>query len=184
MINKVLLCGTLALLSINPLFADGNVVPAAIVKTGISDAVISAKIKALYQQSSLLKNAQIIVETKNQHVLLMGTVDTNAEYEQAVALAHSVSNVIDVNVNNLRVAEHSAPFLTDADITVKVKTALMQAQLFSDKPVGYWPIHIQTKDGIVYLSGVVDTQQQRNNIIRLTRGVIGVKSVISAISVK
>lgn len=185
MIKQILIGGAFGLIAMNLLFAEAIIVPATLPKAGVSDSIISSKIKALYQQSPLLSTTQITVETNNQHVILTGTVNTNSQYEQAVSLAHSVPYVADVNAANLKVLERNDNATsTDAYITAKVRSLFMQAQLFGDKPVEYWPVKIETKDGVVYLSGVVETQEQLVHIVRITQSIAGIKSVNSTIRVK
>lgn len=183
--KQTLICGAFALMGMNPLFAEAIIVPATLPKAEVSDSIISSKIKALYQQSPLLSTTQITVETKNQHVILAGTVNTDSQYEQAVSLARSVSYVADVNAANLKVLERNDnPTLNDTDITAKVRALFMKERLFGNKPVAYWPVRIETRDGVVYLSGVVDTQEQLVHIVHVTQSIAGIKSVNSTMRVK
>ena len=60
----------------------------------------------------------------------------------------------------------------DAAITTKVRTALL-----AEKDVNSFDISIKTFDGIVQLSGFVDSQWQINKAVQLAVAVEGVKSV-------
>ncbi|MCX7114755.1 MAG: BON domain-containing protein [Gammaproteobacteria bacterium] len=185
MLKKTILCGALALIGFNPLFADPTtaVTVAAASEADAIDTGITAKINMLYSQSTLIKASAITVTTTNQNVVLTGMVDTDLQYEKAVALAQSVQGVADVNADNLKVNKSVAP-MNDLYLTAKVKGIIMKEKLFGDKPVEYWPVSVETKDGVVFLTGVVDTQQQMKNIVSLAQSVTGIKSVNSTITVK
>ena len=183
MLKKTLLCGALAFITISPVVVHADTTTTTVVQNGLSDTATTAKIKALYMLSPLIKTFSISVATINHEVVLMGTVDTDMQYEEAVSLAQSVDDVTDVNVDKLMVKDSKAP-LADTYITAKAKGTLIKEKLFGSKPVEYWPVTIETKDGEVYLAGVVDTDEQRTNIIKLIEEIKGVKSVKSVITVK
>ena len=101
---------------------------------------------------------------------------------RAITLAESVDGVRAVNADNLKVKSSSAP-LTDAYTTAKVKGAFLKTKLFGSQDIEYWPVKVETKDRVVYLSGSVDTPSERTNLINLTQKVRGVKLVNSSITV-
>jgi hyperosmotically inducible protein len=111
----------------------------------------------------------------------MGEVNTDLQYEEAVSLAQSIDGVTDVNADKLQVKASKAPM---DDTYITAKGIILKEKLFGSKSVEYWPVKIETKDGVVYLSGVVDTDDNRTNIVTLIEGINGVKSVKSAITVK
>jgi len=138
-------------------------------------------IKALYVLSPLIKTLAISVATINHEVALMGTVNTDMQYEEAVSLAQSVDGVTDVHVEKLVVSASKAP-LADTYLTAKAKGTIIKEKLFGSKSVEYWPVTIETEDKVVYLSGTVDTDDQRANIVKLIEEIHGVKSVKSSIN--
>jgi hyperosmotically inducible protein len=183
MLNKTVLCGVLAFSSISPLVVNADTTTTSAVQNELSDTAITAKIKALYILSPLIKTLNISVVTTNDNVTLTGQVSTDLQYEEAVSLAQSIDGVRDVDADKLQVKESSAP-LADTFITAKAKGTILKEKLFGSKSVEYWPVSIETKDGVVYLIGTVDTDDQRANIVTLIEGIHGVKSVKSAITVK
>ena len=184
MLKKTVLCGALALITMSPLVVNADTSTTTTeVKNGLADTATTTKIKALYVLSPLIKTLDIKVVTTNHDVTLTGTIDTDMEYEEAVSLAQSVDGVTDVNAEKLLVKASKAP-LADTYITAKAKGTIMKEKLFGSKSVEYWPVTIETKDGVVYLAGKVDTDDQRANIIKLIEGIKGVKSVKSVINVK
>ncbi|MBP6918733.1 MAG: BON domain-containing protein [Legionellaceae bacterium] len=182
MLNKTVLYGVLAFTTISPLLVNAATSTTAI-QHGLTDTAITTKIKALYVLSPVIKSLSISVVTSNHDVALMGTVETDMQYEKAISLAQSVDGVTTVNADKLLVSESKAP-LADTYITAKAKGTIMKESLFGKKDVDYWPVSIETKDGVVYLSGTVDTKEQSENIVKLVTGIDGVKSVNSTINVK
>jgi hyperosmotically inducible periplasmic protein len=61
-----------------------------------SDATITAAVKAKFAKDKTVDASNIDVDTKNNNVTLNGTVKSQAEADQAVALARSVEGVKDV----------------------------------------------------------------------------------------
>ncbi len=68
---------------------------------------------------------------------------------------------------------------SDAFISSKVKAALIR-----DDSVKALDIGVKTIDDVVYLSGRVDTPEQRETAERLAREVKGVKAVVNHIQLK
>jgi|SRR5215469_7388322 len=68
----------------------------------------------------------------------------------------------------------------DADITARVKSAVFaDASLRAPNLV-----YVQTRNGVVYLTGTVATDLQREQAESYARGVQGVEEVINSISVQ
>ncbi|WP_131783332.1 BON domain-containing protein [Legionella gresilensis] len=151
-------------------------------QSAVNDTAMADQVKALYQKSPLLKDKNIKITATNHRVILSGKVDTDMEYERAISLAESVQGINDVNADNLLVKDSKSP-LADTFITAKVKGSLMKEKLFGDKDIEYWPVSVETKNGVVYLAGNVDTNEQRTNIENLVKKVSGVKSVKSSLTV-
>ncbi len=148
----------------------------------ISDSAITAQIKAAFLKSSILSPFDIKVVTKNEIVFLSGIVDTDTQYSEAVSSAESTPGVKDVNADQLTVKGSSAP-LQDTYITAKIKGAYTKASL-QGTDVSVINTHVETKDGVVYLSGTLANPQQMTNAIEIAKSVAGVKSVKSALTVQ
>jgi len=67
----------------------------------------------------------------------------------------------------------------DSVITTKIKT-----QLANDEFLKSFQISVETRKGIVDLSGFVDSQKAKDKADQIARGVGGVKSVKNALIVK
>ncbi len=75
--------------------------------------------------------------------------------------------------------ETTGNYIDDSAITAKVKSALA-----SDDIVKSTDIHVNTTQGIVQLSGMVDTSDQKSAAARDAGSVAGVKSVTNDLTTK
>jgi osmotically-inducible protein OsmY len=141
-----------------------------------------------------VKAYRIDVDTKDKVVTLKGEVDTEVGRTRAVELARDTKGVRDV-VDNLTVAPGVTPttgiddslkreaseagnMLGDAGITTAVKTKML-----ADTTVSGLKIDVDTKDGIVTLSGNVRSAVERDRALELTRETTGVKSVVDKMKI-
>jgi osmotically-inducible protein OsmY len=69
--------------------------------------------------------------------------------------------------------------IDDGNITTSVKT-----QLASDKLVTLTRVGVETNNGVVYLTGEVETAEQRSHIGSLASQVKGVKRVVNNLQVR
>lgn len=75
--------------------------------------------------------------------------------------------------------EGTGEYIDDSVITTKVKAAI-----FADKSLSVAEINVETFKGVVQLSGFVNSQQDINTAMRLTRDVGGVTAVENSMRVK
>ena len=151
----------------------------------MSDAGITTKVKAKLAADSTVKASQINVDTKGRVVTLSGTVDNDAAKAQAIALAKGTDGVTDV-VDNLTVAapkaaEAGTPPGEGTSLGQKVDdatiTASVKSKLIADPTVGGLKIDVDTRDGVVTLSGPVKNQTEKDTAVRIARETNGVKDV-------
>jgi hyperosmotically inducible protein len=76
-------------------------------------------------------------------------------------------------------ASKTVEVLTDAEITTAVKTKLL-----ADKTVSGLKIDVDTSDGVVTLTGPVQTAAERSQALRLARQTKGVKSVTNKLTLE
>jgi hyperosmotically inducible periplasmic protein len=154
-----------------------------------TDAGITTAVKARFAADDTVKAYQINVDTKNGVVTLKGAVETRAAKEQAVRLARETEGVTDVadslTVNapaTLGERAHDAVregggdavnATADAGVTAIVKTRLL-----ADTMVRGLKIDVDTRGGVVTLSGTVRTATERERAVALARGTEGVKDVV------
>jgi len=78
-----------------------------------------------------------------------------------------------------RTSQSTGDYVDDTVITTKVKAAI-----FEDPDLKSLQIGVESRNGIVQLSGFVDSAQKVNKAGELARGVKGVKSVKNDLLVK
>ncbi|BAU23086.1 hypothetical protein THC_0694 [Caldimicrobium thiodismutans] len=145
----------------------------------IDDAVITTKVKAKLIEDPLTKARKIDVDTVNGIVTLTGIVDSEAEITRAIEIASSVSGVKKV-VNNLRVGKRSVgSYISDKEITTKIKL-----KFIGDPEIKALSIDVDTLNGVVTLTGIVNNERQKQRAIELAKSVEGVKQVVVNIQVK
>jgi len=75
--------------------------------------------------------------------------------------------------------ESTGEYVDDSVITTKVKSLLAADDFLKSFEIG-----VETRKGIVQLSGFVDSQNAVNKAVEITRSVKGVKSVKNSLIVK
>lgn len=168
----------------NPQFASDRAAQA----NELSDIWIKSKLVTTYTLNSRLNPFAIEVEVNQGIVTLSGTVETNVDRDLAVELARGVSGVNDI-INLLQLddtlvphAKHErdfADYVNDANVTAQVKLRL----LWNATTEGL-RINVTTRDGIVTLSGTVDSEARRNLAIQIARDTQGVREVVAELEVK
>jgi hyperosmotically inducible protein len=176
--NKALLLCTIILVNmISPAVFAATVAPAV-----SHNQAVAQKVKNQLNKSPLLNNQDITVQSQNRVVTLSGEVETDMQYEQAIVLAGSVKGVSRIDVEGLKVKSSQAP-LKDTYITAKVKTLYFKTKLFNGNEIEVWPVKVETKNGVVYLSGNIASNKEKQRLIKLAKSVKGVKRVKSALTV-
>jgi hyperosmotically inducible protein len=179
-----------------------------------SDAGITTKVKSKLAADDTVKAYQIDVDTKDKVVTLSGNVDSQAAKDQAVAIARATEGVADVvdnitvaggsvampgenpamggtapapggdaaiggNAPNPEPDRPVGQVMDDAAITAAVK-----AKLLADPMVGGLKIDVDTRSGVVYLTGDnMKSQAEIDQAIKLAKETSGVTSVESKLIV-
>lgn len=136
-----------------------------------NDAAITSDVKSALSTYS----GKVTTSVKDGVVSLTGQLPSDTDYDKVITMAESVKGVSDVNVDKLTVKDSSQP-LYDSYITAKVKGSLIQSDLMGTD-VPSWSISVETKDGQVYLSGKIATEQEKQNIMKVAKSVKGVTKV-------
>ncbi|MEL0551156.1 MULTISPECIES: molecular chaperone OsmY [Enterobacteriaceae] len=162
----------------------GQAVDSSLNKVGdfMDDSTITARVKAALIDDKSISSAGISVKTENKVVTLSGSVDSTAQKEQALSVAKNVKGVTTVT-DKLSVSEEQSASLKgyagDTAITSQIK-----AKLLADDMVPSRNITVETSDGVVQLSGSVETRQQADRAADIAKAISGVKSVENNLSVK
>jgi osmotically-inducible protein OsmY len=148
-----------------------------------SDATITGAIKTKLAADGRVKASEINVDTRNKVVTLTGNADSQEAKDAALQLARGTSGVSDVkDMISVRTgtATGEAPNpsrtvgerIDDAGITMRVKSRLLD-----DPLVKGMQIDVDTRDGVVYLTGSVKSDAERKQAIEIARTTEGVTNV-------
>jgi hyperosmotically inducible protein len=158
-----------------------------------SDAGVTASVKGQLVADELVKARRIDVDTRDRIVTLTGQVRSREEASKALAIARNTEGVADV-MNRLTIAsgtEMAAPTTgagalppaaaagVDSGITTRVK-----AKLLADPDVSGLKIDVDTRAGVVTLTGTVNTQAEKSEALELVRQTDGVTDITDRITVR
>jgi hyperosmotically inducible periplasmic protein len=144
------------------------------------DATITASLKDQIASDNALSNLNVKINVDNGVVTLSGVVDSDSQVDALVTLVESTQGVTDVNAPKLTVKSSKQPF-TDTLITSKIKGIFIKEKIFSKEDIAAVKIHVETRNGVVYLTGTADNAEQADNAVKLARSVSGVTKVKSTV---
>lgn len=146
----------------------------------LSDTDIRAKIDSLWIQKGSGLFTHVGLSVQNGQVLLTGSVPTAEARNQAEKLAWEVKGVKAI-FNEIQVGEpHS---FGDASNDVWISTKV-RSELIATKGIHSNNYSVTTFNGVVYLLGVAQNQQELNKALWVIKSIKGVKNVISHMTVK
>ena len=155
----------------------GQKVDSSMNKVGnfMDDSTITAKVKAALVDHDSIKSTDISVKTDQKVVTLSGFVESQAQAEEAVKVAKGVEGVTSVS-DKLHVRDSKETsvkgYAGDTAITREVKDKLLADDIVPSRKV-----KVETTDGVVQLSGTVDSQAQSDRAESIAKAIDGVKSV-------
>jgi len=169
-----------------------------------SDAGITTAVKSKFAADDTVKAYQINVDTTDRVVTLTGTVDSSVAKANAIQIASrtdGVKNVVDrLDVTPPAAATTGDVVTTDGvgadvkaaatdvkDAAVKAGTAVgdaaitteVKSKFIADSKVSAFKIDVDTKDGVVTLSGMVPSKAEADHAEHVARDSAGVKSVVN-----
>lgn len=161
----------------------GQKVDSSMNKVGnfMDDSAITAKVKAALVDHDNIKSTDISVKT-DRVVTLSGFVESQAQAEEAVKVAKGVEGVTSVSDKlHVRDAKEGSVkgYAGDTATTSEIK-----AKLLADDIVPSRHVKVETTDGVVQLSGTVDSQAQSDRAESIAKAVDGVKSVKNDLKTK
>ena len=143
---------------------------------------ITANVNAALVDDENIKSTDISVKTDKKVVTLSGFVESQAQAEQAVTVAKGVEGVTSVSDKlHVRDAKDQSVkgYAGDTATTSEIK-----AKLLADDIVPSRKVKVETTDGVVQLSGTVDSQAQVERAETIAKAVDGVKSVKNDLKAK
>jgi hyperosmotically inducible protein len=147
----------------------------------IDDAALLTSVKAALVRNPVTEAGEINVDVNRGVVKLSGFVDSKNEKSKAADVARKVDGVKSVQ-NDIAVKEGNSTageMVDDSILTAKVKAALVQSP-----ETKAHQINVETKDGVVQLSGFVDNAGAKSAAASVAKSVTGVKDVKNELSVK
>ncbi|WP_024173373.1 molecular chaperone OsmY [Escherichia coli] len=162
----------------------GQKVDSSMNKVGnfMDDSAITAKVKAALVDHDNIKSTDISVKTDQKVVTLSGFVESQAQAEEAVKVAKGVEGGTSVSDKlHVRDAKEGSGkgYAGDTATTSEIK-----AKLLADDIVPSRHVKVETTDGVVQLSGTVDSQAQSDRAESIAKAVDGVKSVKNDLKTK
>jgi osmotically-inducible protein OsmY len=146
----------------------------------LDDNIVAVKIRDKYAKaefSELL--SRISVTVHEGRVMLTGNVKEESYAKQAVDLAWQVPGVKEV-INEMEISSYDPKeYAKDTFIANTVRSKLL-----FHKEVQSVNYKIEVNNGIVYIIGIAQTQDELNNTINAARNLKGVKKVISHVILK
>jgi hyperosmotically inducible protein len=145
------------------------------------DKIILGKVKTALTSDKTTEAHEINIEVNKGIVQLNGFVDGEKEKAQATAVAQGVEGVKKVENNLIVKTEGSSTgqSIDDTGITTGVNNKLIES-----KETKAGDIKVATHNGVVQLSGFVDSQAQKDAAGKVAQSVKGVKSVKNDLHVK
>lgn len=171
--------------------AEGGTMPTRAENDPASPGWITTKIQAQYFVNPEVRPWNVDVTTSSGGIVtLRGEVEEPADRDEAIRIARETEGVTRVE-NQLRVradtADRDAAERKDATVAQRDArtnespdvwiTAKVQAKYFMDSDVKGRNINVDTRDGIVTLTGEIESEGERRQALAIARNTDGVKSV-------
>ncbi len=150
------------------------------------DPVITAQLQAKIAKDPTLAGLGIEVTTQAAVVSLKGTVNTVAAANQLIICSASIAGVKSVDASRLQVkkSDNKPNFSTDDIINSQIIGFYIREGLIGSSHPEAATIQVQTKKGVVYLSGSLDSDASIMKASNLAQTVPGVLNVISTLRTK
>lgn len=147
----------------------------------IDDSVLTAKVKAALIDDPVAKARDVNVETYRGVVQLGGFVDTAEQKSRAGEVAKGITGVKEVR-NDLRVS-HSQETVGQV-VDDSALTAAVKGKLIVDQTMQSYKVNVETQNGVVQLTGFVDSNDAKSRAAELARSVDGVKEVRNDLEIR
>ncbi len=145
-----------------------------------NDTDIRAQINNLWFKKSVELYSHVLLAVQDGDVLLTGTVANEDDRLEAVKLAWQATGVKDVfNEIKIGVPQTVGDGLDDTWISTKVRSSLIL-----DENIHSTNFSVTTFDGVVYLMGIAQNQQEIEAAINVAKDIRGVKNVVSHVQLK
>lgn len=145
--------------------------------TSVSDSVIQAKLSDSFIQTSQSLFLNVETAVNNGSVLLTGKLKTQEEKITATRLSWEIKGVREV-INEIHLSGTSSLKSSAKDLAA---SAQLRAALIRDPEISSLNFSIDVVNGIVYLSGVAENEQERERVVAHAQELRFAKQVVSYI---
>jgi osmotically-inducible protein OsmY len=145
--------------------------------TSVSDSVIQAKLSDSFIQTSQSLFLNVETSVNNGSVLLTGKLKTQDEKITATRLSWEIKGVREV-INEIQLSGTSSLKSSAKDLAA---SAQLRAALIRDPEISSLNFSIDVVNGIVYLSGVAENEQERERVVAHAQELRFAKQVVSYI---
>ena len=146
----------------------------------VEDTIIVAQLKNAYFSNNEKIFFNVSVEVTEGRVLLTGSVDQIDERIEATKLAWSIEGVNEV-INEIQISNDEGILDYADDLIMKTK---INAKLLLDKDILNLNYSVEVVNGIVYLIGIAQSQEELNSVMNISENTYGVQNVISYVRLK
>ena len=145
--------------------------------TSVSDSVIQAKLSESFIQTSQSIFLNVETSVNDGSVLLTGKLKTQEEKITATRLSWKIRGVREV-INEIQLSEASSFKSSAKDLAA---SAQLRAALIRDTDISSLNFSIDVVNGIVYLSGVAENEEERERVVAHAQELRFAKQVVSYI---
>lgn len=142
--------------------------------TSVSDGVIKTKLADKFLRTDVDLTQGVNISVNEGAVLLTGIISTQDKKITATKLAWEIKGVREV-VNEITVKEQTSIKSRAKDFAA---AAQLRLKIIGDGGVSSLNYSIDVVDGIVYISGVAETEEERARVIALAQELPFAKKVI------
>lgn len=145
--------------------------------TSVSDSVIQAKLSESFIQTSQSIFLNVETSVNDGSVLLTGKLKTQEEKITATRLSWEIRGVREV-INEIQLSDASSFKSSAKDLAA---SAQLRAALIRDTDISSLNFSIDVVNGIVYLSGVAENEEERERVVAHAQELRFAKQVVSYI---
>ena len=146
----------------------------------IEDTIILAQLKNAYFSNNEKIFFNVSVEVTEGRVLLTGSVEQIDERIEATKLAWGIEGVNEV-INEVQISNDESILDYADDLIMKTK---INAKLLLDKDILNLNYSVEVVNGIVYLIGIAQSQDELKSVINISENTYGVQNVINYVRLK
>ena len=145
--------------------------------TSVADGVIKTKLADKFLRTDVELVEKVSIAVNEGAVLLTGTISTQEKKINATRLAWEIKGVREV-VNEVNVTDSASLKTRAKDFAA---AAQLRLKIIGDGEVSSLNFSIDVVDGVVYLSGVASSEEERTRIIELAQELPFAKKVVDYI---